>query len=79
MTNNLKTILASRNMTQAELCRQTGLDTATVSRFVNDKRTGTFVDWYKIITALDVDWSDMFPNFYDMEDIDDGESEVQAD
>ena len=79
MTNNLKSILASRNMTQAELCRQTGLDPVCVNRFVKNKRTGTVVDWYKIITALKVDWPDMFPDFYEMEEIDDGEGEIQAD
>ena len=82
MTNNLKSILASRDVTQAELCRQTGLDPVTVNRLANNKRTGTVIGWYRIITALNVDWPDMFPDFYGMEEIDDGEeseSEVQAD
>ena len=76
MINTLKSILASRNMTQAELCRQVGLDPVTVNRLANNKRTGALIDWYRIITALKVDWPDMFPDFYGMEVVDNGESEV---
>lgn len=76
MKNNLKSILASRGVTQAELCRQASLDPVTVNRLANNKRTGTVIDWYRIITVLNVDWSEMFPDFFEMEEIDDGEGKV---
>lgn len=80
MQNNLKKILNDRGISQRELARATGLTSCMVSRYANGVNSGDdVVVWYKIITFLDVNWQDMFPNFYDMEDIDDGESEVQAD
>ena len=80
MQNNLKKILNDRGISQRELARATGLTSCTVSRYANGVNSGDdIVVWYKIITFLDVDWPDMFPDFYEMEEIDDGESEVQAD
>ena len=70
MPNNLKVILANRKMSMHDLARLTGLSVSMISRMCAGTSLKLF-PWYKVMTVLDVDWEDMFPDFYGMEDISD--------
>jgi transcriptional regulator with XRE-family HTH domain len=72
LNNNLKAILADQGISMRSLAGKTGLAVCQISRMAAGK-SAQLISWYRVLNALGVDWPEMFPNFYDMEDIDDGE------
>ena len=51
---NIRSILASRRMAQAELARRAGLPTSTVSRILTGRRQASYHTVRKIAAALDL-------------------------
>ena len=70
MPNNLRVILQNRKMSMHDLARLTGLSVSMISRMCAGTSLKLF-PWFKVMTVLDVDWLDVFPEFYGMEDISD--------
>lgn len=50
--NNLRSILINEGITQAELCRSSGMNATTINKCVNQKRTLSPVSNGKIVKAL---------------------------
>lgn len=59
--NNMKELRVSKNLKQKELARITGLSTAAISLFENNKSTPSMNSAYKIAKALDVSLESLFP------------------
>lgn len=59
--NNMKELRVSKNLKQKELARITGLSTAAISLFENNKSTPSMNSAYKIAKALDVSLENLFP------------------
>lgn len=59
--NNMKELRINKNLKQKELARITGLSTAAISLFENNKTTPSMNSAYKIAKALDVSLENLFP------------------
>ena len=59
--NNMKELRVSKNLKQKDLARITGLSTAAISLFENNKSTPSMNSAYKIAKALDVSLENLFP------------------
>lgn len=53
-TMNLKKLMIEREMTAADIARKTGMTQATLSRYINGKRTPNINSVIKIAKALNV-------------------------
>lgn len=53
-TMNLKKLMIEREMTAADIARKTGMTQATLSRYINGKRTPKINSVIKIAKALNV-------------------------
>ena len=53
-TMNLKKLMIERKMTAADIARKTGMTQATLSRYINGKRTPNINSVIKIAKALNV-------------------------
>lgn len=53
-TMNLKKLMIEREMTAADISRKTGMTQATLSRYINGKRTPNINSVIKIAKALNV-------------------------
>lgn len=51
---NIKNIRLSKNMSQGDICRVTGMDRAYISRVENGQKNPTLLNLEKIANALDV-------------------------
>lgn len=58
---NMKDLRINKNLKQKELARITGLSTAAISLFENNKTTPSMNSAYKIAKALDVSLENLFP------------------
>ncbi|MDK9849045.1 helix-turn-helix transcriptional regulator [Staphylococcus equorum] len=59
--SNMKDLRINKNLKQKELARITGLSTAAISLFENNKTTPSMNSAYKIAKALDVSLEKLFP------------------
>ncbi|MEK4203732.1 helix-turn-helix transcriptional regulator [Staphylococcus sp. FSL W8-1207] len=59
--SNMKDLRINKNLKQKELARITGLSTAAISLFENNKTTPSMNSAYKIAKALDVSLENLFP------------------
>lgn len=57
----MKELRINKNLKQKELARITGLSTAAISLFENNKTTPSMNSAYKIAKALDVSLENLFP------------------
>lgn len=57
----MKDLRINKNLKQKELARITGLSTAAISLFENNKTTPSMNSAYKIAKALDVSLENLFP------------------
>lgn len=57
----MKDLRINKNLKQKELARITGLSTAAISLFENNKTTPSMNSAYKIAKALDVSLEKLFP------------------
>lgn len=55
----MRGILESRGVSQAELCRRTGLDKDTVRRLLSGDRIGMLDTWMRIFDALGIEPNDV--------------------
>jgi transcriptional regulator with XRE-family HTH domain len=59
LAENIKKIRQSKNMTQGDVCRLTGMDRAYISSLEAGKRNPTIVNIEKIALALGVEVSEI--------------------
>ena len=53
--SRLRKVLTMKNMSQAQLCRMTGISKGTISKYLSGQRHATDINMYLISKALNVD------------------------